>query len=74
MISLSVPSPSSPSGSDPCPADRPPGRTASATALPLPPLLAAVTIGFALLAAPEHPARQEAICQRHNGVEACRVW
>ncbi len=28
----------------------------------------------ALLLAPERPEAQEAICKRHAGVEACRVW
>jgi len=28
----------------------------------------------AVLLAPEQPRDQEAICHRHNGVEACRVW
>jgi hypothetical protein len=36
--------------------------------------LAAVLLGVALLVAPEQPRDQEAICQRHNGVAACRVW
>ncbi|MEI7952905.1 MAG: serine protease inhibitor [Synechococcaceae cyanobacterium ELA182] len=36
--------------------------------------LAAVLLLLALLAAPEQPRHQEAICQRHNGVAACRVW
>ena len=35
---------------------------------------AAVLLLLALLAAPEQPRHQEAICQRHNGAEACRVW
>jgi hypothetical protein len=29
---------------------------------------------MAVLVAPEQPQDQEAICQRHNGVAACRVW
>lgn len=37
-------------------------------------LLAAVLCLLALLVAPEQPQHQEAICQRHNGVAACRVW
>lgn len=37
-------------------------------------LLAAVLCVLALLVVPEHPQDQEAICQRHTGVEACRVW
>lgn len=36
--------------------------------------LAAVLLCVALLVAPEQPRDQEAICQRHNGVAACRVW
>lgn len=36
--------------------------------------LAAVLLLLALLVAPEQPRFQEAICQRHNGVAACRVW
>jgi hypothetical protein len=28
----------------------------------------------ALLVAPEQPRAQEAICHRHSGAEACRVW
>ena len=39
-----------------------------------PALLAAVLLLVAGLAAPERPADQAAICQRHNGVDACRVW
>jgi hypothetical protein len=29
---------------------------------------------LALVVVPERPWDQEAICQRHAGVEACRVW
>lgn len=36
--------------------------------------LAAVLVMLALLVAPEQPHFQEAICHRHNGVAACRVW
>jgi hypothetical protein len=36
--------------------------------------LAAVLLLLAVLVAPERPLDQEAICQRHNGVAACRVW
>jgi hypothetical protein len=36
--------------------------------------LAGVLLVLALLVAPEQPAHQEAICHRHNGVAACRVW
>ncbi len=39
------------------------------------PLLLAVGLVLgAVLLAPEQPLDQEAICHRHNGVEACRVW
>lgn len=44
----------------------------AAPAVPL--LLSAVLCLVALLVAPEQPRDQEAICQRHNGVDACRVW
>ena len=37
-------------------------------------LLAVLLVVMALLVAPERPADQEAICQRYNGVVACRVW
>jgi UDP-GlcNAc:undecaprenyl-phosphate GlcNAc-1-phosphate transferase len=33
-----------------------------------------VLFGAAVLVAPEHPQDQAAICQRHNGADACRVW
>jgi len=36
--------------------------------------LAAFLVTVALLLAPERPEAQEAICNRHAGVEACRVW
>lgn len=36
--------------------------------------LAALILLLALLVAPEQPGRQAAICHRHIGVEACRVW
>jgi hypothetical protein len=36
--------------------------------------LAGLLLGLAVLVAPERPADQEAICHRHNGVAACRVW
>ncbi|MEA5390205.1 serine protease inhibitor [Cyanobium gracile UHCC 0139] len=39
------------------------------------PLLLAVGLVLgAVVLAPEQPLDQEAICQRHNGVAACRVW
>ena len=41
-------------------------------------LIPAAVAGLLMLAAtvvaPERPQDQEAICQRHNGVDACRVW
>jgi hypothetical protein len=36
--------------------------------------LAAVLVLTAALVAPEQPQDQAAICQRHNGPAACRVW
>jgi hypothetical protein len=51
---------------------RPPRRAAAAVGVPL--ALAGVLLGLAVLVAPEQPADQEAICHRHNGVAACRVW
>jgi hypothetical protein len=38
------------------------------------PGIALALVLLALLVAPEQPADQEAICQRHNGAAACRVW
>ncbi len=40
----------------------------------VPAALAAVLLVVAVVLAPERPQDQEAICQRHNGVDACRVW
>lgn len=40
----------------------------------VPAALATLLLLVALVVAPERPQVQEAICQRHNGVEACRVW
>jgi hypothetical protein len=40
----------------------------------VPAVLAGVLLLLALVVAPEGPQVQEAICQRHNGAEACRVW
>ena len=45
-----------------------------ASPLGAPVLLAAFLVTVALLLAPERPEAQEAICKRHAGVEACRVW
>ncbi|MEB3322938.1 MAG: hypothetical protein VKI81_08955 [Synechococcaceae cyanobacterium] len=77
MVTVSFLPPSSPAAAHPSP--RPEGRLSGrcrrSHAVPAIPLaLAAVTFAIAVLTAPEQPARQEAICQRHNGVEACRVW
>jgi hypothetical protein len=36
--------------------------------------LAGLILFLALLVAPEQPGLQAAICHRHIGVEACRVW
>lgn len=46
----------------------------NASPLGVPLVLAALLVTVALLVAPERPEAQEAICQRHAGVEACRVW
>ena len=40
----------------------------------MPVVLVGVLLLLALVVAPEGPQVQEAICQRHNGAEACRVW
>jgi hypothetical protein len=37
------------------------------------PAVVALLLGAALLA-PEQPAAQAEICERHNGVAACRIW
>jgi len=37
-------------------------------------LVAAACISGAFLLAPEQPEQQASICQRHNSVDACRVW
>lgn len=36
--------------------------------------LVALLLLAAALVAPEQPAAQAAICERHNGAAACRVW
>ncbi|MGB7563545.1 MAG: hypothetical protein WBM08_02215 [Prochlorococcaceae cyanobacterium] len=36
--------------------------------------LALMLMLVAALVAPEQPGEQASICQRHNGVAACRVW
>jgi len=40
----------------------------------VPMVLAVVLVLMALVVAPEQPQDQEAICQRHSGEAACRVW
>lgn len=40
----------------------------------VPAALAGLLLLAATVVAPERPQDQEAICQRHNGVDACRVW
>ncbi|MFN5117034.1 MAG: hypothetical protein ACK55H_08180 [Cyanobacteriota bacterium] len=47
-------------------------RPLAAPAIPL--AFVTVLILLAMVVAPEHPRDQEAICHRHNGVAACRVW
>ena len=47
-------------------------KDASPMGAPL--VLVAFLVLVALLLAPERPEAQEAICKRHAGVEACRVW
>ena len=37
------------------------------------PAVLGLVLGAALLA-PEQPRAQAEICQRHNGVAACRIW
>ncbi|MCP9791648.1 hypothetical protein KBZ20_12605 [Vulcanococcus limneticus Candia 3F8] len=49
------------------------GPRARAGVWPLAWLVAALLAAAALLA-PEQPSAQAAICQRHNGLAACRVW
>jgi hypothetical protein len=39
-----------------------------------PALLVLTLLTLASVVAPEDPIAQEAICQRHNGEAACRVW
>jgi hypothetical protein len=48
------------------------GRVGARSGVPL--FLAAVLVAAALLVAPERPHDQEAICHRHRGEVACRVW
>jgi hypothetical protein len=53
---------------------RPAARSVAEAHAKAPWALAAVLLLLALLVAPEQPRFQEAICHRHNGVAACRVW
>jgi hypothetical protein len=48
------------------------GGVGTRSGVPL--FLAAVLVAAALLVAPERPHDQEAICHRHRGELACRVW
>jgi len=51
------------------------GAVATQPAIPsLSLVLAGVLVLLAVLAAPERPLDQAAICQRQAGPEACRVW
>ena len=63
-------------GSGPCPSRfgvvAESWKDASPMGAPL--LLAALLVTVSLWLAPERPEAQEAICKRHAGVEACRVW
>ena len=52
----------------------PQSRPAGPVSVGVPLALAAMLLSLAVLVAPERPADQEAICQRHNGAAACRVW
>ncbi len=53
-------------------------RLAAATASPAPGLPILLAVGLLVLLAatlaPDRPQDQAAICQRHNGPVACRVW
>ncbi len=50
------------------------GRRTRRSSMEVPLVLAGVLLTLAVLVAPERPGDQEAICHRHNGVAACRVW
>ncbi|MCP9927131.1 serine protease inhibitor [Cyanobium sp. CH-040] len=55
-----------------------PAAGADPAAAAAPGLITALAVGtlvlLAALLAPEQPQDQAAICQRHNGSVACRVW
>jgi len=56
-------------------ATAPVGADAAEPAMPtLPLVLVGVLVLLAVLVAPERPRDQAAICQRHAGPVACRVW
>ena len=56
-------------------ATAPAGVVAPEPAMPtLPLVLVGVLVLLAMLVAPERPRDQAAICQRHAGPVACRVW
>jgi len=70
---ISLPLPSAvPTRCRPAARERHRGQDDSKSGIPL--ALAAMLLLMALLVAPERPRDQEAICQRHNGEAACRVW
>jgi hypothetical protein len=53
----------------------PAGTMLPEAAMPTVPLvLVGLLVLLAVLVAPERPLDQAAICQRHAGPEACRVW
>ncbi len=51
---------------------RPLARNGSAAGAPL--CVALLLLLVAMVVAPEQPHAQEAICHRHSGEVACRVW
>ena len=55
------------------PALRATGRTRVRVRGLLLPAVLGLVLGAALLA-PEQPRAQAEICERHNGVAACRIW
>ena len=83
VLPLSRPTASiaAPSCRRPMAASAPKRRCATASSRPvvrrdavIPAALAALLTLAAAVVAPERPQDQEAICQRHNRVDACRVW
>jgi len=79
--SMRLSAPAAPCLSTPSPAllrprasGEPTTRRTHRSAVGAPLALAGLLLGMAVLVAPERPADQEAICHRHNGVAACRVW